>query len=77
MKLYWGNDDLLELVGEYETKEEVFKAMNDFLRGLQFESYYQRWCCHPDGTVKIDYGSWRNFFYIKEHGYGNDLCAWH
>lgn len=76
MKLYWGRDDEMELLGEFNTKDEIWECINNFLNELEFESYYQRRWCQPDGTIIIDYGSWRNFFYIKEYGYGNDLCAW-
>ena len=77
MKLYWGRDDEMELLGEVATKEELWKCINNFLDEIGFESHYCRLWYHPDDTLVIDYGSWRNFFYVKEHGYGNDLCAWH
>lgn len=76
MKLYWGTNDDLKLLGEYETKEQVFKRIYDFIEEQGFKSYYQRLWCEPDGTLIVDYGSYTRFFYVKGSSYGTDLCNW-
>lgn len=65
MKLYWGRYGEMELLGEYDTMEEVNYRMREFLAELQFKSYYNRQWYEEDGTLVIDYGSYRNLFFIK------------
>ena len=65
MKLYWGRYGETELLGEFSTEEEIYERITEFLDELQFKSYYSRQWYEEDGTLVIDYGSWRNLFFIK------------
>ena len=65
MKLYYGTDENMKLLGEFETNEEAYKRMYEYIKEIGFKSYYQR-ILHFDGLRVIDYGSYTKFFYIKE-----------
>lgn len=65
MKLYHGTDENMKLLGEFETEQEAYKRMYEYIKEIGFKSYCQRFWVH-DGTKIIDYGSHTKFFYIKE-----------
>lgn len=65
MKLYYGTDKNMKLLGEFETEQEAYKRMYEYIKEIGFKSYCQRIMVH-DGTKIIDYGSHTKFFYIKE-----------
>lgn len=52
-------------LGDYSTKVECYKAIQDFLSAHHFKSYYTR-CWEEDGMTKVDVGSHCEFFYIVE-----------
>ena len=66
MKLYFENRRGEErLIADCETVEEVHKEIDKF---LDDHGYY---CCYfrsweEGGGVKIDFGSWSQFFFIDE-----------
>lgn len=66
MKLYWGRYEEMEFLGEFETKDDAYWRIGEFLAELQFKSHYGKEWYEEDGTLVIDYGSWRNLFFIKE-----------
>lgn len=65
MKLYYGTDKNMKLLGEFETDEEAYNCMYEYIKEIGFKSYYQR-ILYFDGLRVIDYGSYTKFFYIKE-----------
>lgn len=83
MKLYFKNSqDKERLIAECESFSEAHEWINAFLDEHNFKCYYMRsW--EQDGRIKIDVGSWSEFFFIdgityKEyseflHGVNNDI----
>ena len=64
MKLYFKNSQSKErLVAECETVKDVGKEIQKFLDDHNYKSYYSR-SREVDGRIKIDVGSWSEFFYI-------------
>jgi hypothetical protein len=53
-------------LGLFKTIDEVWRAIDKYLEGLDFKRYYTRVTTLEDGTLWIDYGSHTHFFYIKE-----------
>jgi hypothetical protein len=51
---------------EVETIDEAHKVIDDYLKKINFKSYYTRTNFLKDNTMWIDYGSHTHFFYIKE-----------
>ena len=66
LSLYWGNSvDGYNLIGEYVSQEAMQIAMNDYIKRLNFKSYYMRgWETGGEYTM-CDYGSHTNFFRYK------------
>ena len=64
MKLYFENSQGKErLIAECETAREVYKKIDKFLDEHNYKSYYSRsW--EEDGRIKIDVGSWSEFFLV-------------
>ena len=64
MKLYFRNSQGKErLIAECETLNEIHEEISDFLDEHNFKCYYTRsW--EVDGRVKIDVGSWSEFFLV-------------
>lgn len=52
-------------LGVVNSMDECYKLINQFLEQSNYKSYYMRgW---KDGErIKIDVGSWSEFFYIEE-----------
>ena len=66
MELYYGTDENMKLLGEFETIQEAYKRMYEYIKEIGFKSYYQRMWYIEKGLRVIDYGSHTKFFYIKE-----------
>lgn len=64
LKLYFRNSQGKErLIAECKTVQEIHKEIQKFLDKCNYKSYYSRsW--EQDGRVKIDVGSWSEFFFI-------------
>lgn len=64
MTLYFKNSQGKErLIAECETLDEIHEVISDFLDEHNFKCYYTRsW--EVDGRVKIDVGSWSEFFLV-------------
>ena len=64
MKLYFKNSQGEErLIAECETVKDVGKEIQKFLDDHNYKSYYWRsW--EEDGRIKIDVGSWSEFFFV-------------
>lgn len=64
LKLYFKNSQGKErLIAECKTVQEIHKEIQKFLDKCNYQSYYSRsW--EQDGRVKIDVGSWSEFFFI-------------
>ena len=66
MKLIFQNSRGEErVIAEPLNREEVNKEINKFLDDHNYKSYYQNVCDCENG-VRIDFGSWLEFFYIEE-----------
>lgn len=65
MKVYFENNSKRErLIGEGETQEECDLIITKFLEEHNFVPYYSRqW--NTDKGLKIDVGSYAEFFYIR------------
>ena len=65
MKLYFKDSQGKErLVAESDTVGAIHKEIKRFLDEHGFISYYSRsW--ETDGRIKIDVGSWSEFFFIE------------
>ena len=54
-------------IGTASDKEEAMKIIDKFLNEHNFKSYYKRlW--EENGRIKIDVGSWTEFFWLDEIG---------
>ena len=77
MKLFFQNSRGEErVIAEPLNREEVNKEINKFLDDHNYKSYYQNVCGCENG-VRIDFGSWSEFFYIEGitfEEYCNDSC---
>lgn len=52
-------------IGRAPTEQAARKIVQDFLALYNYKSYYTReW--KEEGELKIDVGSWSEFFYIKD-----------
>lgn len=52
-------------IGEYDTYEQCYEAVNEFLKERDYKPYYIRTWATPTGRIKIDVGSHTEFFFIK------------
>ena len=51
------------LIKESDSKQELIDAINNFLYEKGYKTYYTRvW--EENGRLKIDFGSWSEFFFI-------------
>ena len=58
-----GEEIILETVS---TMEKAYNSINKFLEDHNYESHYMRqWYDKTKDKLKIDVGSWSEFFYIK------------
>ncbi|MCK1219584.1 hypothetical protein [Streptococcus uberis] len=64
MKIYHGNSEHRELVAEVKRIEEAFFLIDKRVRASQSGNalYYRQWM--KNGERVIDYGSYRNYYYI-------------
>lgn len=51
-------------IGNGKTEQEARTAINSFLNKRAYKSYYWNVCKIDEKTVRIDVGSWSEFFYI-------------
>ena len=64
LKLYFKNSQGKErLIAERKTVKEIHKAISKFLEEHNYTSYYSR-SFSKDGRIKIDVGSYTEFFFI-------------
>ena len=76
MKLYIGRnayntrDQTLDYYGEADTSKELIELENQYLKEINFKSYYYNWIFDKDknGNPMIiqDFGSWSRFFYVYD-----------
>lgn len=66
MTLYFqsSNGNRREL-GEYTTKKDIYKKINNFLEEHNYKSYYTHIWREGD-EVWIDVGSWSEFFIVED-----------
>lgn len=71
MKLYFKNSRGKErLIAECETTKDVSREIHKFLDDHNYKSYYSRsW--EVDGRIKIDVGSWSEFFLVDGISYAD------
>lgn len=73
MKLYFQNSKGEEkLIVELTNKEEAIKEINKFLDSHNFKSYYMNVCEVTSNKIRIDVGSWSEFFFLE----GMSLQEW-
>ena len=66
MKLIFQNSRGEErVIAEPQNREEISKEINKFLDDHNFKSYYMNVCEDDNGRLRIDVGSWSEFFYIE------------
>lgn len=53
------------VIAEPQTKEEAIKEINKFLEDHNFKSYYMNVCEDDRGRLRLDVGSWSEFFYLE------------
>ena len=52
-------------IGTTVDMQEAYKIIDKFLDEHNFKSYYKRtW--EENGRIKVDVGSWSEFFYVQE-----------
>ena len=54
-------------IGTAVNMEGAFKIINDFLDKYNFKSYYKN-ICKIENRIRVDVGSWSEFFYVEEYG---------
>lgn len=66
MKLIFQNSRGEErVIAEPTNREEISKEINKFLDDHNYKSYYMNVCEDDNGRLRIDVGSWSEFFYIE------------
>lgn len=60
------------VIAEPTNKQETIKAINNFLNEHNYKSYYMNICECYENTLRIDVGSWFEFFYLE----GMSLEEW-
>ena len=66
MKLIFQNSRGEErVIAEPQDKKEAVKEINKFLDDHNYKSYYMNVCEDDNGRLRIDVGSWSEFFYIE------------
>ena len=67
MKLIFQNSRGEErVIAEPQDKKEAVKEINKFLDDHNYKSYYMNVCEDDNGRLRIDVGSWSEFFYIEQ-----------
>lgn len=73
MKLIFQNSRGEErVIAEPSDKKEAVKEINKFLDDHKYKSYYMNVCEYEDNKLRIDVGSWSEFFYLE----GMSLQEW-
>lgn len=73
MKLLFQNSQGKErVIAEPTNKREVIKEINKFLDEHNYKSYYMNVCEYEEGKLRIDVGSWSEFFLVD----GMSLKEW-
>ena len=69
MKLIFQNSKKEErILAESDSLKECLDKIKEFLKEKNFKSYYQRtW--EENGRLKIDVGSWTEFFFLEGISY--------
>ena len=66
MKLIFQNSRGEErVIAEPQDKKEAVKEINKFLDNHNYKSYYMNVCEDDNGRLRIDVGSWSEFFYLE------------
>lgn len=52
------------VIAEPSNRKEAFKEINKFLNDHNYKSYYTN-IHEVDGRLRIDVGSWSEFFYLE------------
>ena len=60
----YDNDDIQ--YGEFISLDNCYSRIREYLKEVDFKSYYYRQNFLKDGLVQIDYGSYFHFFYIAQ-----------
>lgn len=60
------------IIAEPANKDEAVKEINTFLKEHNYKSYYMNVCEEEDNRLRIDVGSWSEFFYLE----GMSLKEW-
>lgn len=58
------NDKEVTFIGEYNCTDSYMQAIDDFLKKINFKSYYKRLITKSTTEKMIDYGSHWNFFKV-------------
>lgn len=73
MKLYFQNSlGEKRLIGEPVDKKELVSEIHSFLNERSFTSFYMNVCEYESEKLRIDVGSWSEFFYVD----GMSLKEW-
>lgn len=73
MKLYFQNSfGEKRLIGEPIDKQELISEIHDFLNKHNFKSFYMNVCEYEPDKLRIDVGSWLEYFYVE----GMSLEEW-
>lgn len=49
----------------FYTMKEVYERVSEILKKEKYDSYYTRAITVDEDTLKLDYGAYNDFFYIK------------
>lgn len=60
------------VIAEPTNKREVIEEINKFLDEHNYKSYYMNVCEYEEGKLRIDVGSWSEFFLVG----GMSLKEW-
>lgn len=53
------------VIAEPQDKKEAVKEINKFLDDHNYKSYYMNVCEDDNGRLRIDVGSWSEFFFVE------------
>ena len=53
-------------IGTAVDMHESYKIIDKFLEEHNFKSYYKNVCEIEKGKIRVDVGSWSEFFYVQE-----------
>ena len=54
-------------IGTTVDMQEAYKIIDKFLEGHNFKSYYKNVYEIEKGKIRVDVGSWSEFFYVEEY----------